>query len=117
MHYCLGDSGYASEPYYMLIPILHANEGSPEYRYTNNHCLVRNSIERVFGVLKGRYVNTYLFLFINIKKKILLWVPLFFFYRWRCLKKDRVLHYKPQKAGIIINCCAILHIMAIHEYT
>ncbi|CAI6359977.1 unnamed protein product [Macrosiphum euphorbiae] len=86
--YLLGDSGYASEPY-MLIPILHANEGSPEYRYTKNHCLVRNSIERVFGVLKGR---------------------------WRCLKKDRVLHYKPQKAGVIINC-AILHNMAIQEYT
>lgn len=33
----------------------------------------------------------------------------------RCLLKDRVLHYKPEKATAIINACIVLHNMCI-EY-
>lgn len=29
--------------------------------------------------------------------------------RWRCLKLERGLHYKPEKAAKIVNCCAALH--------
>jgi len=29
--------------------------------------------------------------------------------RWRCLKCDRTLHYRPEKAGKIVNACAVLH--------
>lgn len=84
--YLLGDSGYTCQPY-MLTPVLNAPENTPEYRYTQNHCFVRNIIERVFGVLKGR---------------------------WRCLRKDRVLHYQPKQAATIIKTCAILHNIAMN---
>lgn len=63
-------------------------EGSPGYRYTQAQCSTRNCVERCIGVLKGR---------------------------WRCLRKDRVLHYCPLKAGYIINACAVLHNIALHR--
>lgn len=34
---------------------------------------------------------------------------------FRCVKKDRVLHYHPDKAGMIVNCCAILHNLHVEE--
>lgn len=33
----------------------------------------------------------------------------------RCLLKDRVLHYKPEKATAIINACIVLHNMCIEH--
>lgn len=86
--YLLGDSGYSLQPY-MLTPVLNAPENTHGYRYTQNHCFVRNTIERVFGVLKCK---------------------------WRCLRKDRVLHYKPKQAATIIKTCAILHNIAMNKY-
>lgn len=38
--------------------------------------------------------------------------PNFFFF-YRCLLKDRTLHYKPEKASSIINACIVLHNMCI----
>lgn len=70
----------------MMIPILQAGAGTPEEHYNNVHCRTRCAIERCFGLLKAR---------------------------WRCLLRHRVLHYSPEKVGQIINCCAILHNIAI----
>lgn len=46
---------------------------SPEARYTNQIIKARAAVERCIGMLKGR---------------------------WRCLRKERALHYKPEFAGI-----------------
>lgn len=35
--------------------------------------------------------------------------------RFRCLLKDRVLHYSPPMAGCIINACAVLHNFLINR--
>lgn len=69
-----------------MTPILDADPGSAEERYTKKHVQARNCIERCFGLLKSR---------------------------WRCLLKDRVLHYKPYVASKIIIACAVLHNIAI----
>lgn len=34
--------------------------------------------------------------------------------RWRCLCKDRVLHYKPEKCAQIIQACCVLHNIALN---
>lgn len=59
-----------------------------EYQRNYNiaHRASRNCVERCIGVLKGRF---------------------------RILGKDRILRYAPQKTGIIINSCAVLHNMMI----
>lgn len=62
--------------------------GTPEERFQNVHKRARNAIERLNGVLKCRF---------------------------RCLLKDRVLHYHPIKASQIINACCVLHNMCITE--
>lgn len=81
----LGDSGYANEPW-LLLPILHAEEGTPEELYTRMHCQARNCVERCFGLLKAR---------------------------WRCLLRHRCLHYAPTTAAEIVNACCVLHNIAI----
>lgn len=69
----------------MMTPILGAAPGSPAEYYTNQHCRVRNTVERCIGVLKSR---------------------------WRCLLAHRVLHYDPVKAAKIVNACVVLHNIA-----
>ncbi|XP_063216851.1 putative nuclease HARBI1 [Bacillus rossius redtenbacheri] len=81
----LGDSGYPLQQW-LLTPVVGAAPGTPEYLYTSRHVATRSCIERCNGVLKSRF---------------------------RCLRKDRVLHYKPTKAASIINACAVLHNLAI----
>lgn len=81
----LGDSGYPQEPW-LMTPIQGALPHSAERRYNDSHTLGRNCIERVNGVLKGRF---------------------------RCLLGERKLRYEPQKVGVIINACCILHNMCI----
>lgn len=80
-----GDSGYALRPW-CLTPIAHPEEGTPEYRYNEAFLKARCTIERCNGVLKSRF---------------------------RCLLKDRTLHYAPVKASRIINACTVLHNMCI----
>ncbi|KAK3925206.1 Putative nuclease, partial [Frankliniella fusca] len=80
-----GDSGYKFEPW-CITPILDAAPGYNEELFTKDHCKSRNSVERCIGVLKGRF---------------------------RCLLKDRVLHYSPKRAGLIIKACCVLHNMCI----
>lgn len=58
-----------------------------ETRFNTRIKGVRSTVERCIGVLKGRF---------------------------RCLLKDRALHYKPRNAARIIMACAILHNIAIH---
>lgn len=81
----IGDSGYALRPW-MLTPIQHSEEGSPESDYNDCQMAARSVVERVNGVLKMRF---------------------------RCLLKHRVLHYKPDVASKIINTCCCLHNLCI----
>ncbi|CAG5006454.1 unnamed protein product [Parnassius apollo] len=83
--YLLGDSGYALREH-MMTPVDNAVENSPEGRYNYLQKRARCTIERTFGVLKGR---------------------------WRCLLAARELHYCPETAGKIILACCVLHNMCI----
>lgn len=68
----LGDSAYPLMPF-LLKPFMNAPAASPEARYTEHIVKARSAVERCIGVLKGR---------------------------WRCLRKERTLHYTPDFAGI-----------------
>lgn len=61
-----------------MIPIDGAVEDSPEGRYNEIQKRARSTIERTFGILKGR---------------------------WRCLLAARELHYAPVTAGIYHKFC------------
>lgn len=80
-----GDSGYPTLPW-VMIPIIHADENTPEGRYTHAQIRTRNCVERVIGVMKAK---------------------------WRCILKHRILHYEPGKARRIIRSCAALHNIAM----
>jgi len=69
-----------------MTPILgHFPMDSPQANYNKCHKKTRCTVERCIGVLKQR---------------------------WRCLLKDRTLHYRPAKSSKIIITCAILHNIA-----
>ncbi|XP_060858749.1 putative nuclease HARBI1 [Metopolophium dirhodum] len=82
--YLLGDSGYPLRQW-LLTPITNPTT-NPEKYYNQKQMSTRSLIERCNGVLKMRF---------------------------RCLLKDRTLHYKPEKASSIINACIVLHNMCI----
>lgn len=71
----IGDSAYPLMSF-LLKPILNAPMGSPEFRYTQHITTARCAVERCIGILKGR---------------------------WRCLRKERALHYQAEFAGIKHN--------------
>lgn len=81
----LGDSGYPQRPW-LMTPIPDAVEGNPESNYTLLHGKARAVIENTFGRLKNR---------------------------WRCVNKDRTLHYTPEKCAQIIIACCVLHNIAV----
>ncbi|XP_046736565.1 putative nuclease HARBI1 [Diprion similis] len=83
----LGDSAYPLQPF-LLTPKLNQEEGTPGARYTDHHARTRVAVERCFGIVKGR---------------------------WRCLRKERALHYCPQFAALIVNACCVLHNMAMRR--
>ncbi|CAL1289584.1 unnamed protein product [Larinioides sclopetarius] len=67
--------------------ISNADEYSPSAKYNDTHIRARNTIERCNGLLKSRF---------------------------RCCQKSHQLHYCPEKSGVIINACAVLHNICIH---
>lgn len=69
-----------------MTPITDAAEGTPEAKYTTIHGKARVVIENTFGRLKNR---------------------------WRCLCKDRTLHYTPERCASIIMACSVLHNLAL----
>ncbi|KAJ3661733.1 hypothetical protein Zmor_006120 [Zophobas morio] len=77
----LGDAGYPLQPF-LLLPIAGVNPETPQGRYSQAHIRARNTVERCIGVVKGTF---------------------------RCLLKDRTLHYKPAFAAKLIIACATLH--------
>nr|CAI5860141.1 unnamed protein product [Callosobruchus analis] len=79
--YLLGDSGYPLQPW-LMTPVLDARPNTPEAMYNSLHTSTRNVVERGFGVWKKRF---------------------------RCLRKDRVLHYSHATSALIIYTCAVLH--------
>lgn len=77
----LGDSGFAQRPY-MMVPYSNPPAGMPQEYYNKIHSTTRNTAERTFGLLKGRF---------------------------RCLLVHRVLHYDPDMVSKIIVACCVLH--------
>ncbi|CAH2095445.1 unnamed protein product [Euphydryas editha] len=69
---------------WLMTPILDAE---PNNIYNEKHMRARVVIENTFSRLKNR---------------------------WRCLHKDRVLHYKPLKCSRIILACSVLHNIVIN---
>ncbi|KAL4721589.1 hypothetical protein ACJJTC_018550 [Scirpophaga incertulas] len=87
MVWLLGDSGYPQRPW-LMTPILDSMPESEEDRYNKKHRKARVLIENTFSRIKNR---------------------------WRCLHKDRVLHYKPLKCARIILTCSVLHNLCINH--
>ncbi|KAG5870967.1 hypothetical protein JTB14_006694 [Gonioctena quinquepunctata] len=69
-----------------MTPVYAASPHTPEKLYNYSHTLGRNCIERVNGVLEGRF---------------------------RYLLGERKLRYGPHKVGIIVSACCILHNMCV----
>ncbi|KAF0710558.1 putative nuclease HARBI1, partial [Aphis craccivora] len=69
----------------LLTPLANPKTDAENFYY-QKQMSTRSIIERCNGVLKMRF---------------------------RCLLKDRTLHYKPEKASLIINACIVLHNMYI----
>ncbi|XP_046402920.1 putative nuclease HARBI1 [Ischnura elegans] len=67
----IGDSAYPLEPW-LMTPFIGPHEGTPEARYNARFTRARACVERCFGVWKGWF---------------------------RCLRRDRALHYSPERAG------------------
>ncbi|XP_065172094.1 putative nuclease HARBI1 [Atheta coriaria] len=78
--YLIGDSGYPLEPW--LFTPFHNPQNPNEVRFNTLLTSARNVVERVNGVLKGRF---------------------------RCLLRHRTLHYNPRRSSRIISTCCILH--------
>lgn len=77
-----GDSGYPLRPWLVTPFLPEPAAGTAEFRFNQRIRAIRVQIEQCFGLLKNRF---------------------------RCLLKDRVLHYAPTTAAKIINSCVVLH--------
>lgn len=79
-NWLLGDSGYPNEPW-LLTPYERVTELHQEI-FNKLHIKTRNCVERSFGVLKSIF---------------------------RCLLRQRTLHYTPVKAASITNACFVTY--------
>ncbi|EZA53124.1 Putative nuclease HARBI1 [Ooceraea biroi] len=80
------DSGYPLE-LWLFTPFGNPNENTPEARFYTELTSVRNVIERINGILKGRF---------------------------RCLSRHRTLLYHPTRATNIIYTGCVLHNIALN---
>lgn len=81
----LGDQSFGTEPW--IFPPISGNSLTPNERSFNRaHKVVRMGVENSIGDLKNRF---------------------------RCLLKDRVLHFTPTFAGKIVYACATIHNLRI----
>nr|CAH7746356.1 unnamed protein product [Callosobruchus chinensis] len=85
-YHLIGDEGYPLSPWLLTQYPGNVPGNTPHGRYNIHLRRARNSVERVNGVLKGRF---------------------------RCLLKHRTLNYDPIKCGRIINTCVVLHNIAL----
>ncbi|XP_063635157.1 uncharacterized protein LOC134805888 [Cydia splendana] len=83
--YFTGDSGYPQRPW-LMTPYLNPTPNSIEENFNAAHTSARVVIENTFGRLKNR---------------------------WRCVHRDRNLHYRPEKCSQIIIACSVLHNIAL----
>lgn len=72
---CINDSGYPTLPY-LMTPKLNQKSGTPSALYTEAYVKARCFVERCISVLKER---------------------------WRCLRKERALHYKSEFADTYVS--------------
>lgn len=77
----VGDGGYTLSPV-LLIADQHAAPDTAVWRFSERLRVARSIVERTFGIWKQV---------------------------WRCLHKERCLHYEPIFAAEIVQACAILH--------
>ncbi|XP_053608439.1 putative nuclease HARBI1 [Plodia interpunctella] len=80
----IADTKYPQRPW-LMTPIAHAPQGTPESQYNHFHGRTKTCIDRCISKMKSR---------------------------WQCLHK-RPLHYTPLRAAKIINACAVLHNLCI----
>lgn len=88
MCFISGDSGYPLRPWLVTQILPEPAPETAEFRFNRKIWQIRVQIEQCFGLLKNRF---------------------------RCLLKDRVLHYAPETATKLINICVILHNLCIHN--
>ncbi|KAG5872484.1 hypothetical protein JTB14_013128 [Gonioctena quinquepunctata] len=69
-----------------MTPVQGALPHTPQKHYNDSHILARNCVERLNGVLKGRF---------------------------RCLLGERKLRYAPEKGRILIHACCISNNMCV----
>lgn len=77
----LGDSGFPLEPW-LFTPINNPAQDSPQWTFNKRFLTTRNSVERAFGVIKSRF---------------------------RCLSRQRVLYYSPERAAKIVYAIFSIH--------
>ncbi|KAH7974995.1 hypothetical protein HPB49_022576 [Dermacentor silvarum] len=76
------------EPWLMTHVPGHSALNAPKGRFKSAHASTRSAVESCMGVPKERF---------------------------RCLQRQRALHYGPRKAGTIVAACAALHNLCLDE--